>query len=177
MASRKRSCDGIQSISERKPMKRTGRKESRDEVQSKNEPPMVPGQIVATMVKKKEGTAVLTEEFSDSSFISDVCELKQLLTDLVEYLHNTFAMLHSECKEEKNSPMQFQLRWYSYCSAFLLEEKYTLGTINLELTNCKQVLEFCRERLVFVQERNSVMTTLSSVYHCLLDHVVSFQES
>jgi len=60
-----------------------------------------------------------------------------------------------------------------------------LSAINLEevkhpvLTNLRPVwLEFCREQSVSVQERNSVMTTLSSAaYHCLLDHVVSFQES
>ena len=60
-----------------------------------------------------------------------------------------------------------------------------MSAINLEevkhpvLTNLRPVwLEFCREQSVSVQERNSVMTTLSSaVYHCLLDHVVSFQES
>ena len=49
----------------------------------------------------KEGTAALTEKFSYSSFVSDVCESKQLLTDLVEFLHNTFAMLHSECKKKR----------------------------------------------------------------------------
>ena len=135
-----------------------------------------------------EGTAALTEEFSDShlsAFVADVCESKRMLAEFVEYLRNTFAMLHSECKLEKNSQMQFQLKWYSYCSAFLLEEKHTLSAINLEeakhpvLVNLRQVwLEFCREQTVSVAERNSVMTIFSSaIYSYLLAHVASFQES
>ena len=80
--------------------------------------------------------------------------------------------------------MQFQLKWYSYCSAFLLEEKHTLSAINLVeakhpvLANPRQVwLEFCREQSISVPGRNSVMTTLSSaVYNSLLEHVTSFQE-
>ena len=119
---------------------------------------------------KEVTTALIAEEFADGSFVNDLCESKQLLTDLVEYLRNTFAMLHSECKREKNSQMRFQLRWYSYCSAFLLEEKYSLSAINLKeaehavLANLRQVwLEFCRQQSISVPERNSVMTTL-----CLL---------
>ena len=82
-----------------------------------------------------------------------------MLAELVDYLCNTFATLHSECKLEKNSQMQFQLKWYSYCSAFLLEEKHTFSAINLEeakhlvLVNLRQVwLEFCREQTVSVTE-------------------------
>jgi len=110
----------------------------------------------------KEGTTALTEEFFDghlSAFVADVYELKQMLTELVEYLRDTFAKLHAECKLEKNSQMQFQLKWYSYCSAFLLEEKHTLSAINLEedkhpvLANLRQVwLEFCREQTVSLAE-------------------------
>lgn len=136
----------------------------------------------------EEVTTALTEQFLDGhliTFVTDVCEAKQLLHNLVEYFRNTFATLHAECKKEKNSQMQFQLRWYSYCSAFLLEEKYTLSAINLEeaehavLVNLRQMwLEFCRERSTLMPERNSVMTTLSSaVYNSLLEHVASFQES
>jgi len=61
-----------------------------------------------------EGTGALTEEFSGShlsAFVADVCESKQVLAELVEYLCNTFSTLHSECKLEKNSLMQFQLKW------------------------------------------------------------------
>ena len=81
-----------------------------------------------------------------------MCEAWQLLKNLVEYLRNSFATLHSECKKEKNSQLQFQLRWYSYCSAFLLEKKHTLCAINLEeakhpvLVNLRQMwLKFCKD--------------------------------
>ena len=141
---------------------------------------------VGTLIK--EGTTALTEEFSEgnlAAFIHDVCEAKQFLTELGEYLHDKFATLHFECKQEKNSQMQFQLKWYSYCSAFLLEEKHTLSAINLleakhpVLANLRQVwLEFCREQSISVPEQNSVMTTLSpAVYNSLLEHMASFQES
>ena len=140
----------------------------------------------ATLVK--EGTTALTEEFSDghlTAFISDVCESEELLTELVVYLRETFAMLHFECKQEKNSQMQFQLKWYSYCSAFLLDEKHSMSAINLEeakhpvLANFRQQwLDYCREQVISTSERNSVMTTLSSaIYNTLLEHVASFQES
>jgi len=111
----------------------------------------------------KEGTTALTEEFSDghlSAFVADMYESKQMLTELAEYLRNTFAKLHAECKLGKNSQMQFQLKWYSYCSAFLLEEKHTLSAINLEedkhsvLENLRQVwLEFCREHQRVAQQK------------------------
>ena len=133
----------------------------------------------------KEGTTALTEEFCNghlTTFISDVCESKELLTELVVYLRETFATLHFECKQQKNSQMQFQLKWYSYCSAFLLDEKHSMSAINLEeakhpvLANLRQQwLDYCREQAI---ERNSVMTTLSSaIYNTLLEHVGSLQES
>ena len=62
----------------------------------------------------KEVTTALTEQFSDGhliTFVTNVCEAKQLLKNLVEYFRNTFAALHSKCKKEKNSQMQFLLFW------------------------------------------------------------------
>ena len=160
-----------------KVMNKKTRKSLQDSIKSIN---------VSTLIT--EGTTALTEEYSEShlaAFADSVCESKQFLTEIVEYLCNTFATLHFECKQEKNSQMQFQLKWYSYCSALLLEEKHTLSAINLEeakhpvLSSLRQEwLEFCREQAISVCERNSVMTTLSSaVYNSLLEHVASFQES
>lgn len=63
-----------------------------------------------TLVNK--GTTSLTEEFCEgylAAFVNDVCKSKELLIELVAYLRNTFAMLHFECKQEKNSQMLFQL--------------------------------------------------------------------
>ena len=45
---------------------------------------------------------------------------------------DSFTVFYSKCKQPKNSFMEFQLRWHSYCSALLLEEKYTLEEINLK---------------------------------------------
>ena len=65
------------------------------------------------------------QEFMNSQLIRLVKELrkeKQLLQELVENLRQTFVTLHCECKKEKNSQMQFQLRWLEYYSVFLLKE-------------------------------------------------------
>jgi len=125
---------------------------------------------------------LLTEEFCEGHLAAFVSELKELLIGLVVYLRNTFAMLHFK---EKNSQMLFQLKWYSHCSAFLLDEKYTMDAINLEeaqhpkLASLRQQwLDFCREQAISTSERNSVMTTLSSaVYNSLLEHVQDSKSS
>jgi len=62
----------------------------------------------ATLVN--EGKTSLKKEFCEGhlvAFVSDVCKSKELLIELVVYLRNTFAMLHFECKQEKNSQMLF----------------------------------------------------------------------
>ena len=51
---------------------------------------------------------------------------------IAKFHRDSFAMLYSEYKQPKNSVMEFQLRWHSYCSELLLEEKYTLEEINLK---------------------------------------------
>ena len=77
--------------------------------------------------------------------------------------------------------MRFQLRWLEYCSAFLLEEKYTLAAFHLvetpELTNVRQKwLDFLKEHTMSVLICRPVMTSLSSaVCNTLLEHVSSFQ--
>ena len=114
-------------------------------------------------------------------FVEELQKEQQLLQELVEYHRGTFVTLHCECKKEKNSQMRFQLRWLEYCSAFLLEEKYTLATIHLEetpeLTNLRQKwLDFLKEHTMSVLTCRPVMSSLSSaIYNTLLEHILSFQ--
>ena len=81
--------------------------------------------------------------------------------------------------------MRFQLQWHCHRSAFLLEEKFTLATINLDesvhasLVAARNVwLEFCEKHNYPVLETNPVMMTISSrAYSHLLSHVSIYQAS
>jgi len=93
-----------------------------------------------------------------------------------------FTQLHLDCKKEKNSQIRFKVKWASYCSAFLLEEKYSLSTIDLvedshpELVKLRQAwLDFNKDHTVLVRASRPVMTALSiAIYN---SHVRSFQSS
>ena len=90
---------------------------------------------IDTYVLVSEAVTALKEQCCDCSlatFTNELCEANELLKDLVDCHRDIFATLHADCKKEKNSQIQFQMKWYSHCSAFLLEEKYPLSTINLE---------------------------------------------
>ena len=145
---------------------------------------------IDTSVLILEAVARVKEEFTDSdthltSFVNGLCDAEQLLRELAEFHRDTFVALHIECKKAKNSQLQFQLRWYSYCSAFLLEEQYSLAAINLEevahpvLTKLRQKwLDFCKEHCTSVIASKPVMMVFSSaLYYSLLEHVSSFQAS
>ena len=77
------------------------------------------------------------------------------------------------------------MQWYCYCSAFLLEEKYQLSTIDLEendhpeLAKLRQYwLDFCKEHKAPVPASRLAMMALSTaMYNSLLEHVSSFQLS
>ena len=74
------------------------------------------------------------EEFTDSTlndFIKVFFENDELLLKIVSHHRNSFAALYKKCKPMKYSCMQFQLDWYTWCSAFLLEEQHTLAAIDL----------------------------------------------
>ena len=58
------------------------------------------------------------------TFVGKLFEDEPMLK-IAKFHRDSFAMLYSECKQPKNSFMGFQLCWHSYCSALLLEEKYT----------------------------------------------------
>lgn len=90
---------------------------------------------IDTTVLASEVVTALKEQCCDSSlatFANKLCEANELLKDLVDYHRDVFATLHADCKKEKNPQIRFQMKWCSHCSAFLLEEKYALSTINLE---------------------------------------------
>ena len=119
-------------------------------------------QSIDTSVLVLKAVARVKEDITDSdtrliSLVNGLCDATQLLRELAEFHRDTCMALHVECKKEKNSQLQFQLRWYSYCSAFLLEERYSLAAINLEevahpvLTKLRQKwLDFCKEHYTSV---------------------------
>ena len=121
------------------------------------------------------------------TFIGKLFEEDEPMLKIAKLHRDSFAMLYSECKQPKNSFMEFQLRWHSYCSALLLEEKYTLEEINLKeadngyysLVAVRRIwLEFCKKHNTAVPTSNPVMIAISSgVYHYLLDQVLSYQTS
>jgi len=132
-----------------------------------------------------EAVARIREEFDLSSthLIDEFCSSKQLLQDLAGFHRDTFVELHVKCKKEKNSQLQFQLKWLSYCSAFLLEEQYSLSAINLEESTHSVLVElrqnwidFCKKHSTTVAACKPVMMSFSSaLYNSLLEHVASFQ--
>ena len=77
------------------------------------------------------------------------------------------------------------MQWYSYCSAFLLKEKYQLSTIDLKENDHPELaklrldwLDFCKEHKAPVPASRLAMMALSTVIHnSLLEHVSSFQLS
>ena len=77
-------------------------------------------------------TAVHEQCFDGSlaTLANELCEAKELLKEMVEYHRDMFTQLHSDCKKE-NSQIRFKMMWASYCSAFLLEEQYSLSSIDL----------------------------------------------
>ena len=144
-------------------------------------------ELIDTNVLVLEAVAQVKEKFPDSdthltSLVNGLCDVKQLLRELTEFHRDTFMALHVECKKEKNSQLQW---WYCYCSAFLLEEQYSLAAINLEevahpvLTKLRQKwLDFCKEHCTSVIASKPVMMAFSSaLYNSLLEHVSSFQAS
>ena len=83
-----------------------------------------------------EAVARVREELIDSdgrctNLVNKLCDAKELLIELAEFHRDTFVALRIECKKQKNSQLKFQLRWYTYCSAFLLGEQYSLSDIHL----------------------------------------------
>ena len=143
---------------------------------------------IDTSVLVSEVVTALKEQCCDGSlttFTNELCEANELLKDLVDYHRDIFATLHADCKKEKNCQIQFQMKWYSHCSAFLLEEKYPLNIINLEedsqpgLAKLRQAwLDFCKEHGAPIPaSRPAMMSFSTAMYNSLLEHVSSFQSS
>ena len=129
----------------------------------------------------------IEDQFSDgklSEFVGTLLKDDEPMLEIAKHLRDSFVSLYNECKPAKNSFMQFQLRWYSWCSAFLLEERYTLDAINLKESDNNLVsirntwLEFCKSCNTPVPTSNPVMIVISSsICAYLLDHISAFQES
>jgi len=96
-----------------------------------------------------------------------------------------YVSLYKECKKSPDSDLNFQFKWYQYCSAFLLSSQYPLSVINLNDPDAYKIsearllwLSFCEENGAPVPESNPIMMTISSaVCHFLLDYVSNFQNT
>jgi len=107
------------------------------------------------------------------------------MVEIATQHHKSFAVLYGECKQQKNSFMQFQLQYQYHCSAFILEEKYTIAALNLDeadhamlVTAKKSWLECCKKCDLPVPENNSIMITMTfRIYSYLLGQVSLYQES
>ena len=132
----------------------------------------------------------IEEQFSDgklNGFVETLLKGDEPMLEIAKHHRDSFVSLYDECKPTKSCFMQFQLRWHSWCSAFLLEEKYTLEAINLKendngyssLVSIRNTwLEFCKSCNTPVPTSNPVMIAVSSsLYAYLLNHVSAFQES
>ena len=89
--------------------------------------------IELKILQVKIRTAV-KEQFVDShnEFIDELFKEEEPMMKITRQYRDSFALLYSECKQQTKSFMQFLLQWHYHCSAFLLEEKFTLAAINLE---------------------------------------------
>ncbi|XP_065907081.1 uncharacterized protein [Dysidea avara] len=128
------------------------------------------------------------ELFGDSKFrefINELFEEDEPIMEIARQHRDSFAALYGECKQQKNSSMQFQLQYQYHCSAYLLEEKYTLAAIKLDESTCatlvaarKTWLEFCKNCNFPVPGSNPVIMAISSrAYSYLLDQVSIYQAS
>ena len=128
------------------------------------------------------------EHFGDGhlcGFLEALFENKEPMLEIARHHRDSFVMLYGECKALKNSCMEFQRHWHAHCSAFLLEEKYTLADINLKESDNGYTsivarrnlwIEFCKEHNTPVPESNPVMIMISSrAYFYLLDQVALYQ--
>lgn len=145
---------------------------------------------IAPSILFEEIRSDIEEQFQDSGlkgFVTSLFENDELMLQIVRHHRDTFAVLYEKCKPMKNSFMQFQLDWYTWCSAFLLEEQYTLAAINIsendagysEIVTIRNTwLEFCRASSTPVPTSNPIMLAVSKrLYRFLLDHVSTFQDS
>lgn len=120
-----------------------------------------------TSALEREVVTAIHEQYFDGSletFVNDLCQAKELLQEMIVYHREIFAQLHSDCKKEKNSQIRFKMMWATYCSAFLLEEQYTLNAINLaedshpELVQLRQAWpDFSKEHKAPVPANRPVM--------------------
>ena len=145
---------------------------------------------IAPSVLLEELRCDIEEQFKDTmlkAFTASLFENNELITQVVRHHHDNFAALYKKCKPMKNSFMQFQKDWYTYWSAFLLEEQYTLAAINISENDARYSeivstritwLEFCRASSTPVPTSNPFMLAVSSrLYRFLLNHVSTFQDS
>ena len=131
----------------------------------------------------------VSEHFTDgklSKFASELLESERIIVEIARHHLEAFIHLYGKCKALKNSRMEFQRQWHMYCSAFLLEERYTLADISLDVADSQNAslagirnewLEYCKDHETPVPTSNPVMMTISArTYFYLLDQVAVFQK-
>ena len=134
-----------------------------------------------------EMRTAVEEQFGDGQFqqfLDKLFKEDKPVMEIAAQHRESFAFLYGECKQQKNSVMQFQLQYQYHCSVFILEEQFTLAAINLnEETHAMLVaarrtwLEFYKKCDLPVPESNPIMIAMSSgAYRYLLNQISVYQE-
>jgi len=131
----------------------------------------------------------IMEHFADgklNKFASELLENDKFMLEIATHHREAFVCLYGKCKMLKNPRMEFQRQWHIHCSAFLLEERYTLAEINLDTSDSQNAslaairniwMEYCKNHETPVPTSNPVMITISArAYFYLLDQVAMFQK-
>ena len=66
--------------------------------------------------------ATVEGQFEDSNlrgFIDEIFKEDEPMIEIARKHRDSFAELHVECKQKKNSSMQFQLQYQYHCIAFI----------------------------------------------------------
>ena len=131
------------------------------------------------MEEKKRNVEEHIQNGQLCNFVDALFEKEEPMLEIVRHHRDSFISLYGKCKALKNSCMEFQCHWHAHCSAFLLEEKYTLADINLQESDNGYTsivarrnlwIEFCKEHNTPVPISNPVMILISSrTYFFLLE--------
>ena len=130
----------------------------------------------------------LSSQFLDNrglgGFVASLCGSVEPLYSIATHHRDDFARLYVDCNK---SSVQFQLKWYAHCSAFLLAEDLTLDAIGFDesdkyysslISTRRTWIKFCKDHTTTVSDSKPVMMAISSaVYNYLLGQVSIYQES
>ena len=137
-------------------------------------------------LKREVYTKFEEQLFSDKlkETISKLHDAEQPLKGIILSHCLCFIGLYKECKKCPESFLRFQFKSQQYCSAFLLSRKCAMSEIGLndsadyQISEARAIwLRFSEENEVPVPESNPIMMTISSLYHCFMNHIACFQRN